>query len=187
MNELTRTHCVLTLPGWQGSGPEHWQTRWEQCHGYQRVQQHNWMQPLRGDWMMQLEQAVLAARQPVLLVAHSLGCVLVAAWAAHSQHTGSVRAALLVAPGDVERDALRDTPLRSWRPIVRQRLPFASTLVASHSDPYCSFDRAAALAHDWGSALVDAGNAGHINAESQLGDWNAGHLLLENLIWSHDA
>ncbi len=32
---------VLTLPGWHGSGPEHWQTLWEQQSGYQRVQQHD--------------------------------------------------------------------------------------------------------------------------------------------------
>lgn len=180
MNDLARTHCVLTLPGWQGSGPAHWQTLWEQRYGYQRVQQHDWMQPLRGDWMMQLEQAVLAADRPVLLVAHSLGCVLVAAWAAHSQHTHKVKAALLVAPGDVERDALADM-LHSWRPIVRQRLPFASILVASQDDPYCSLDRAAALAQDWGSTLVNAGHAGHVNADSHLGDWPAGHVLLQQL------
>jgi predicted alpha/beta hydrolase family esterase len=40
---------VLILPGWQNSGPDHWQSRWEALYGYQRVQQHDWMRPLRGD------------------------------------------------------------------------------------------------------------------------------------------
>ena len=41
-------NIVLTLPGWQGSGPEHWQSRWEALHGFIRVEQHDWMRPLRG-------------------------------------------------------------------------------------------------------------------------------------------
>jgi len=61
--------------------------------------------------------------QPAVLIAHSLGCQLAAAWAEHSQHTARVHAALLVAPPDTERE---DTPpnLFNWRPIVRTRLPF---------------------------------------------------------------
>ena len=39
---------VLLLPGWQNSGPDHWQSRWEARYGYTRVQQHDWMRPLRG-------------------------------------------------------------------------------------------------------------------------------------------
>ena len=40
---------VLLLPGWQNSGPQHWQTLWEQRHGYHRVEQSDWDRPLRGD------------------------------------------------------------------------------------------------------------------------------------------
>ena len=50
---------VLILPGWQNSGPGHWQTRWEQRHGDLRVEQHEWMRPLRGDWMTRLEEVLL--------------------------------------------------------------------------------------------------------------------------------
>jgi predicted alpha/beta hydrolase family esterase len=56
---MPSTH-VLMLPGWQGSSPAHWQSRWELRHGYQRVEQHDWMRPLRGDWMAQLEEAFIA-------------------------------------------------------------------------------------------------------------------------------
>ena len=56
---------VLTLPGWQSSGPEHWQSRWEALHGFQRVEQHDWMTPRRGDWLARLDEAALppAAQQ----------------------------------------------------------------------------------------------------------------------------
>ena len=168
---------VLILPGWQSSGPDHWQSRWETLHGYRRVDQHDWMTPKRGDWMVRLEEVVLGCDGPVVLVAHSLGCILAAAWATHSQNAHRVTAALLVAPGDAEREALRGV-LPSWSPIPMQSLPFRSVLVGSRNDPYCAFERAQAMAQTWGSRFVDLGEAGHINAESGLGDWADGHRLL---------
>jgi predicted alpha/beta hydrolase family esterase len=176
-------HHVLILPGWQNSGPSHWQSRWEAAYGYTRVDQHDWMRPLRGDWMAQLEEAVLAAPAPVLLVAHSLGCLLAAAWAAHSVSTQKVHAALLVAPGDPDRPELR-AMLTSWSPVVLQHLPFPSALLGSHNDPYCSLERAQHFAQAWGAEFVDYGYCGHINAESYLGDWPDGHARLHQLIES---
>lgn len=170
---------VLTLPGWEGSATQHWQSRWEVLYGYSRVEQHDWKQPLRGDWMMQLEEAVLGSDNPVLLVAHSLGCHLVAAWAAYSRHTERVLAALLVAPPDMGLPVL--TPLHSWRPAVRNELPFPSQVLASSNDPFCTLDQAAALASGWGSTLANMGACGHINADSELGDWPAGHQHLLEL------
>ncbi len=176
-----KPHNVLILPGWQGSGPQHWQSLWQAQQGFQRVDQHDWLRPLRGDWIARLEDVVLSANEPVVLVAHSLGCVLVAAWASHSRNTHRVKAALLVAPGDVEREALRPV-LTSWSPIALQPLPFKSTLVASQDDPYCSFERAQGFAAAWGSTLIDAGAVGHLNADSGLGDWPQGRALLNELI-----
>lgn len=171
---------ILLLPGWQNSGPDHWQSRWETAHNYERVEQSDWQRPLRGDWISRLEDVLLQRPQPTILVAHSLGCLLVAAWASHSRNTHLVQAALLVAPGDVEREALRPV-LTSWSPIPLQPLPFKTVLVGSRNDPYCSFERAAQFATAWGSELVDAGAQGHLNSESQLGDWPAGQALLAQL------
>ena len=171
---------VLILPGWQNSGPEHWQSRWEAGQGFERVQQADWNRPLRGDWMMQLEQALLADPRPAVLVAHSLGCQLVASWAAHSHNTATVKGALLVAPPDT---AHPDTPpqLASWRLISRQALPFASHLLYSTNDPFCAPTRALDMARDWGSQAHSLGEAGHINADTGLGDWPAGLALLRQL------
>ena len=168
---------VLILPGWQNSGPAHWQSRWEAVHGYTRLEQHDWMQPLRGDWIARLEEALLARSEPALLVAHSLGCLLVAAWAGCSRNSHRVRAALLVAPGDAEQEALRPL-LATWSPIPLARLPFKSILVGSRNDPFCTDLRARQFARAWGSEYIDYGHTGHINAESNLGDWPAGHQML---------
>ena len=178
---MSRPLRLLLLPGWLDSGPTHWQSHWEALHGCERVQQDDWVWPRRGDWMARLDEALLASEQPAVLIAHSLGCQLTAAWAAHSQHTARVRAALLVAPPDTERE---DTPpnLFNWRPIVRTPLPFASMVVLSSDDPFCAPDRAAGMAHDWGSAVTAIGARGHINGDSGLGEWPEGQALLQSVI-----
>jgi hypothetical protein len=178
---LMTSLTTLLLPGWHNSGPDHWQSHWERAYGYLRVVQHDWQRPLRGDWLIQLEQAVLASASPVVLVAHSLGCLQVAAWAASSAQVHRVQAALLVAPADVERQDLRQQ-VPSWAPIMRQRLPFKSVLLASDNDPYCSPDTAQALARSWGAHFQSMGALGHLNAESGLGDWPQGHEVLQGLM-----
>jgi predicted alpha/beta hydrolase family esterase len=168
---------VLLLPGWLNSDAAHWQSRWEVLHGYTRVEQDDWTWPRRGDWMARLDEVIQQQDAPVVLVAHSLGCQLVAAWAAHSQHTARVVAAWLVAPPDTERE---DTPpnLFNWRPMVRSKLPFASRVLASSNDPYCALERSEGLARDWGSSFENIGVCGHINGDSGLGDWSEGQTGL---------
>ncbi len=168
---------VLLLPGWMDSDAAHWQSRWEAVHGYERVRQDDWAWPRRGDWMARLDEVVQAQPRPVLLVAHSLGCQLTAAWAAHSRHADRIAAAWLVAPPDTERDDMPPN-LFNWRPIARGRLPFPSHVLASGDDPYCSLERARGMARDWGSDFEPAGALGHINGESGLGDWPDGHAAM---------
>jgi len=163
---------ILLLPGWQNSGAGHWQTLWEQRHGDVRVVQDDWAWPRRGDWMTRLDDVVQEQPDgsPLLFAAHSLGCHLVAAWAAHSRHTGRVAGAMLVAPPDLERDDL-PPQLFSWRPVVRRRLPFRACGVVSRDDPFGEFAPVAGLLTDWGATVHDAGARGHLNAESGLGGW----------------
>ena len=176
---------VLLLPGWQNSGPDHWQSRWQALHGYTRVEQHDWMRPLRGDWLAQLEDMLLtpdpAQTGPAVLVAHSLGCLAAVAWAAHSRQTARVAAALLVAPPDLDRDELRDM-LPGWSPVTLQRLPFPAVLIASSNDPFCRPHRARRFAEAWGAQLIEAGPRGHLNADSDLGDWPEAHQILQTLM-----
>ncbi|MBX3621000.1 MAG: serine hydrolase family protein [Rhizobacter sp.] len=171
---------VLLLPGWLDSDASHWQSRWEQLHGDQRVTQDDWQWPRRGDWMARLEEVLLQADTPAVLVAHSLGCHLVAAWAAHSQQRARVVGALLVAPPDLERGDL-PPQLAPWRPWVRERLPFPSVAVVSSNDPYCDAAHGASMAAAWGSELVSVGDRGHVNGESALGDWPEGRTMLATL------
>jgi serine hydrolase len=171
---------VLVLPGYQSSGPGHWQTLWEaERPELRRVEQRDWEHTRRAEWVAGLEAAVSAEPGPVVLVAHSLGCVTVAHWAAGHRH--HVVGALLVAPPDVEHEWAPDA-VKDFAPIPSAPLPFPSVVVASTDDPYAEIDRARAWARAWGSRFVSIGAAGHINADAGFGPWPQGLALLDELI-----
>ncbi|WP_028693279.1 alpha/beta hydrolase [Pseudomonas cremoricolorata] len=173
----------LIVPGWQGSPDNHWQSHWQRTlPNSARVEQLDWFTPQREDWVSALEQAIAAECSPVILVAHSLGCVTVAHWAAQASPTllRRVRAALLVAPADVERPGCA-AALRNFAPIPRQRLPFATHVVSSDNDPAVSVPRAMCLAQDWGAEVGLLASAGHINVKSGHERWEQGFAYLYRL------
>lgn len=180
---------ILTVPGLNNSGPGHWQTIWEQTRDdCRRVELGMWDRPHRNTWINALNLAIRAADRPVVLAAHSLGCMAVAWWAALEQpgHGGKVKGALLVAPPAVDH-RLCDPRVATFAPIPRTELPFPAILVGSHDDPYMAFRDARALAQLWGCGFADAGKVGHINADSGLGDWAFGQFLLDRLIPTAEA
>jgi uncharacterized protein len=170
---------VLIVPGIDGSGPDHWQTRWEEERvDCARVEQENWHDPDPLAWIGRIDAAVSAVSGPVVLVAHSLA---VGAWGALSKRARDSRlGAILVAPCDPAQEGAVDG-IRRFALIGRGRLPFPSVLVASSNDPYASFGRGSRFAAEWGSELIDAGEAGHINAQSSLGSWVWGQRLLDRM------
>ena len=174
---------ALILPGLSSSGPEHWQTLWEQSDPTcRRVEQAEWETPRCADWVSTLDDAVARSEEPVALVAHSSSCALVAHWArdASAKNLAKVRGALLVAPSDPEGPSFPEGPT-GFAPIPMARLPFPSIVVASRDDPYITMERAREYAAAWGSEFVDLGEAGHINAASGLGSWAVGYGLLQRL------
>lgn len=182
--DLSVQPTVLTVPGLGGSGPSHWQTLWEKSRpDTARIELGMWDRPHRNAWVTKIDQAVASARAPVILVAHSLGCVAVAWWASLSPqpYGWPVAGALLVAPADVDRAGVAPE-LAPFAPTPKQPLPFPSIVVASSDDPWVTLDRAHSLAVDWGSHFIDYGACGHINAASGLGHWPDGLELLDRVI-----
>lgn len=178
--DIARSATILTVPGLMNSGAHHWQTVWEaelpNCH---RAELGSWDAPQRNSWISNLGHAIGRIDGPVILAAHSLGCHAVAWWAAFEcpEWSEKIAGALLVAPPELDSGAV-DPRLRGFGPTPKALLPFPSIVVASRSDPYIAFNRARLLAQFWGSQFADAGAAGHINAESGLGDWSFGQFLL---------
>jgi predicted alpha/beta hydrolase family esterase len=176
---VTRSR-LLIVPGLGDSGPEHWQSLWEAADPLaQRVTQRDWNRPSLPEWVAALDVAVRGITTPPLIVAHSLGCALVAHWFGRMRRT--VAAALLVAPADVDSPAHTPAEVRCFRPMPLDRLPFPTLVVGSSDDPYVAPARARWFAERWGSRLVMLEAAGHINAESTLGEWPEGKRLLAEL------
>lgn len=171
---------MLILPGFGGSGDDHWQTIWEQRNpGYRRVEQRDWDSPDLVEWLDRLERCVGECDEPPVLVAHSLACALIAHFA--RAHGDDVAAALLVSPADVDEISEFYTELASFAPMPLAPLPFPTTVVASSDDLYVLEKRARLFADSWGSELVMLEGVGHINAESNLGAWDTGSELLSQL------
>lgn len=180
---MTDTQCLI-VPGLSCSGPDHWQSLWERGRAEcRRVEMENWDDPSRATWVAGLDRAVRATPGHPVLVGHSLGCLAIAWWAdgIGRDRVDRIGGALLVAPPDVDRPNV-DRRLQRFAPTPQQELPFPAILVGSRDDPYATIERSRAMAEDWGAVFVDAGQAGHINARSGLGNWLAGQRLLDRLI-----
>lgn len=175
---------ILTVPGLMNSGPGHWQSIWDaELPNCQRVELGSWNSPHRNSWVSNLNDAISRIDGPVILAAHSLGCHAVAWWAALEciRWNEKILGALLVAPPEVDI-ATQDARLLGFAPAPKALLPFPSIVVASRDDPYIRFERARLLAQFWGSQFADAGQVGHINADSGLGEWQFGQFLLTRFL-----
>ncbi len=164
---------TLIIPGLKSSGPEHWQTWFEErIPGTVRVIQRNWSHADLPEWSSRVRREIHRIPGRIVIVAHSFG-VLAAVQAAEDLKT-RVAGALLVAPADPDRLGVSD-----YLPMAP--LPFRSVVVASTNDWWMSLERAAFWADLWGSELVNLGAVGHINVEFGFGPWPEGLSLLERL------
>jgi len=171
---------ILIVPGLSGSGPEHWQTHWAALlPNAVRLEQNDWEHPRLDPWVDALA-AKIDAYPGAILVAHSLGCALVAN-AVKRNPAINVTSAMLVSPSDVDWVEHIEDPLRDFAPMPLGRFPFRTIVAASRDDPYVKFERAQFFATEWGAELVDVGAKGHINADSRLGDWPEGLAILKRL------
>ena len=173
---------ILSVPGLASSGPSHWQTLWEQKfpNAFKRVEQENWDLPYCETWVNKLNDEIQNTDRPTYLVAHSLGCITIVHWAKQFDNP-NIKGAFLVAPADVE-NAKNLNFVVFFNPIPQNKLPFESMLLASTDDRYTPLEISKRLAHNWGSKFINVGANGHINANSNLGNWNEGLDYLNEFI-----
>lgn len=171
----------LTIPGLGSSGPNHWQTIWEEQNPdiFSRVEQEDWNAPNAEKWIETLHQSIVQLDKPTVLIAHSLGCLAVVHWA-KKYTSDKISGILLVAPADSERI---DFPkeVSGFSPIPSAVLPYKTVLIASTNDEYATINRAKQWAENWGSQFVNIGALGHINANSNLADWKVGKGIINSI------
>jgi uncharacterized protein len=172
---------ILIVPGLGGSGPEHWQSRWQaKLSTARRMQHHDWDKPSREAWTEALLHSVGTGTRPVVLVAHSIGVATIAH--AAPKLVGRVAGAFLAGLSDWNRAEVLPGVSHDFAPLPRDPFPFPSMLVASRNDPWCDFEVAGDHANAWGSFLMDAGDAGHINVESGYGPWPEGTMVFARFL-----
>ena len=167
---------VLFVPGLRDHVAEHWQTLLEP-----RVAKSACVPRLGKDnlpvdlWIEALDKAYCAIEGPVVIVAHSAGCMMVAHWAHRFRRR--VECALLATPPDFESPLPEGYPTQQvlrengWLPTPRAPLPFPTIVAASTNDPLGRYERIVELAAAWGSRLVNIGPVGHLNPASGFGEW----------------
>jgi predicted alpha/beta hydrolase family esterase len=177
---------ILMVPGLRGDMPDHWQSILQgelpKAACVPRIGTENLS---CAAWVKALDDTLAGIQGPVILAAHSAGCLMTVHWA--QSHRRPIRGALLAAPADLETpmpapyppiEKLRDN---GWLPMPRVKLAFPSIVAASSNDPLSSIARAQELAASWGSRFVDIGPAGHLNPVAGYGPWPRAHDFLREL------
>jgi len=177
---------ILMVPGIRDAMPDHWQTLLEgklpgsKC--VPRMEQDKLSCPA---WVALLDQSLSQIEGPVVLVAHSAGCVIVAHWV--QRHRREIKGALLATPPDFESPLPAGYPTHQvlqqngWLPTPRARLPFPSIVAASTNDPLARLERVEALAKAWGSQCVNLGDVGHLNPAAGYGPWPQAEEFIREL------
>lgn len=174
---------IVTVPGFHGSDDKHWQSWLErQLPNSERVRGIDWEQPQIFTWANAIEKHIDAAPNPVILVAHSFGCL--ASSLVTSRRPEKVAGLILVAPASPQRFSLTgpisidSRPQKDISGFLPNRLDTLGLLIASQNDPWMRFSQAEQFSHQWGLTLHDAGYAGHINSDAGYGEWP----LIEELV-----
>jgi predicted alpha/beta hydrolase family esterase len=170
---------TLIVPGIYSSGPDHWQTWFEErIPGSVRVIQRDWKDANLAEWSSRVRREIVRNPGQILIVAHSFG-VLAAVQAAHD-HSERIAGALLVAPADPEKFGVEDY-------LPATPLAFRAVVVGSTNDSWMRLERTAHWADLWGADLVNLGAAGHVNVDSGFGPWPEGLAIFERLRRAHAA
>jgi predicted alpha/beta hydrolase family esterase len=187
---ISQPATVLIVPGLRDHVADHWQTLLQAeltgAHAVEPLRENALSCPARVE---AIEQSLARISGPVILVAHSAGCLMTIHWAAAHRATAfeRVRGALLVTPPDLgaawpdKYPSPQSLAQHGWSPLPREPLPFPSIVAASSNDPLASVAAVRAMAADWGSRLLELGEVGHMNPASGFGPWPLAREVIAQL------
>jgi hypothetical protein len=181
------SEVFLVLHGWGGNKPEHWQERLvkELQAAGQDVRYPKMPYPMAPDpaaWMAALHEALaeIPADSVLTVLAHSLGAINWMRHAAMPQRPGprADRVLLVAPPYVVPQIPPLDAPpgAADFFPPPLDKAGIAAlsretTLVASDTDDYATFDQSAAYAAGLGIEIFKLAGGGHISPYYGYGEW----------------
>lgn len=164
---------ILFVPGAGALDADHWLTRWESRLATGRLAADPAHCADLAALRQSLAEALASASRPVVLIGHSFGALGIA-HSAQAMPAGLVRGAFLVSPPSIRAVEAHPGVDPAFAPPPIDPLPFPSLLVASRDDPHAAYEEMETMALDWGAQIIDAGAAGHIDAQSGHGPWPEG-------------
>jgi uncharacterized protein len=175
----TRTVPTVVVPGWNGSGDDHWQTWLErELHGAgretRRVAFADVDHPDLAQWLDTLRATLIGLPDDGFdVVAHSLGSVL---WLHHVADSGTsprpARVALVSPPSPhTTTDEIAPFFPPPMDVDTVRRSADGTVLVAGDADPYLPEGIAAGYGLPLKMATTVVPGGGHLNPESGYGEW----------------
>ena len=164
----------LILHGYEGSGPDHWQSELARrlAAAGERVAYPDLPDPFAPSLAAWREALAAELRGGETVVAHSLACIL---WLHHCAAPVGPAAArvLLVAPPS---PAGAPEPIHPFFPVALDRAAVAAAseetrLVCSNDDPYCPEGAASLYGEPLGLPVDVLDGAGHVNPAAGFGPW----------------
>jgi predicted alpha/beta hydrolase family esterase len=172
-----RSMPFLILHGWQGSGPQHWQS-WlagRLRDSGERVSYPELPEPdtPRLDrWLDALDTELAREPSGLAVLCHSLGCVL---WLHHARRQDGSRAerVLLVAPPSpsVELPGVDGFFPLSVEPDEVARAAGSTEIVAADEDPYCPEGASRLYGEPLRLPVRVIAGGGHLNTDAGYGPW----------------
>jgi predicted alpha/beta hydrolase family esterase len=173
----------LFLAGIGNSDGSHWQRQWhDSLDNTVWIEHKHWEKPVCNEWVSDLNNAIASIDDAFVVVAHSLGCLLFTDWASNLE-SEFLKGAFLVAFPDVTGKAFPSQAIGFSNPASDlSHIPI--TIVASTNDPYGSLPYVKEVADAMGASIHEIGGKGHINSDSDIGEWVEGKRLFNNFLTS---
>ncbi|AOP32809.1 alpha/beta hydrolase [Leptospira tipperaryensis] len=170
---------TFLIPGISNSGPDHWQTFWEQFHGFTRIQQKDWENPVYSEWEESLVRQIESTKESKnsILIGHSLGCLLIAK--ALERIADSILGVFLVAPPD-PKSSVFPKGLEDFAEFPQKSLRTNGLILFSENDPFSRAEFSQNLGKLWNLETINLGELGHINGQSGLGAWEPGFQIFSD-------
>ncbi len=168
----------LFLAGVGNSGDAHWQRHWQAEHPNSLWLEHqDWDSPACEQWVAEMQALIACLQRPVVVVAHSLGCLLLLEWAARHSSDKVLGAFMVAVPDPASVNFPQSAT--GFRAADQLACRLRMQVITSTNDPYGDLAYVQNSARSLGCAVVSLGELGHINGQSQLGFWDHGHRLLQ--------